>query len=125
VNGDALALTLPSRAEHLGTARSFVAAVARHFSVAGEAVEDLKLAVSEACVDALSAGTPILVRAEEAGGSIAFSVDAPESDGDADGTGADELGALGRLELIRALFPDAAVVQVDGRRAIRFSVPYA
>lgn len=121
MNHDAFALALPSRSEHLGTARSFAAAVARHFAVAGEAVEDLKIAISEACVDAIAAGEPILVRAEDEGRSIAFSVDAP--DGHGPGAAPDELGALGRMELIRSLFPDATVVAEDGRRAIRFSLP--
>ena len=123
MNHDSFALTLPSRAEHLGTARSFVAAVARHFAVAGETVEDLKIAISEACVDALTAGEPILVRAEDAGRAISFSVNAPEV-GEAPGRAAlDELGAPGRIELIRSLFPDAAVISDDGRRAIHFSLP--
>ena len=123
MNRDAFALTLPSRAEHLGTARSFAAAVARHFAVVGEAVEDLKVAISEACVDALTAGEPILVRAEETGGTISFSVDAPEPGEAPAPVALDGIGATGRIELIRSLFPDAAVVSEDGRRAIRFSLP--
>jgi anti-sigma regulatory factor (Ser/Thr protein kinase) len=122
VNHDAFDLTLPSRAEHLGTARSFAAAVARHFAVSGEAVEDLKIAISEACVDALTAGEPILVRAEDEGRSITFRVDAPDAGDDANAD-PDGLGVPGRLELIRSLFPDAAVVTEDGRRAIRFTMP--
>ncbi len=123
MNHDAFALTLPSRGEHLGTARSFAAAVARHFSVTGEDVEDLKVAISEACVDALASGSPLSVRAEDEGRSISFSVDAPEDGVPADG--ADELGGPVRMELIRTLFPDAAIVSVDGRRAVRFSLPLA
>jgi serine/threonine-protein kinase RsbW len=122
VNHDAFALTLPSRGEYLGTARSFAAAVARHFSITGEDVEDLKVAISEACVDALESGTPVLVHAEDEGRVISFVVDAPER---AEATGPDqrdELGAPVRMELIRTLFPDAAIVSVDGRRAIRFSL---
>jgi len=123
VNHDVFALTLPSRAEHLGTARSFAAAVARHFSVAGEEVEDLKIAISEACVDALTAGEPILVRAAEIGRAISFEIDAPDA-GDVPAVPApDGIDASGRIELIRSLFPDATVVSEDGRRAIRFSLP--
>ena len=123
MNHDAFLLSLPSRAEHLGTARSFAAAIARHYAVAGEAVEDLKLAISEACVDALVAGDPIDVRAEETGRAVAFSVQAPESDGEPERSGPDELGASARVELIRTLFPDAEVVSDDDRREIRFSLP--
>ena len=123
MNHDVFALTLPSRAEHLGTARSFAAAVARHFALTGEAVEDLKIAISEACVDALSAGEPILVRAAEVGRAISFEIDAPEDIDVPSGPALDGIDAPARLELIRSLFPDAAVVSEDGRRAIRFSLP--
>jgi hypothetical protein len=131
VSGDAFTLTLPSRADQLGTARSFAAAVARHFSIAGEAVEDLKLAISEACVDALLAGALIHVRAEDAGGSIAFRVDAPElldlarapSIDSSDLSSLDELGAPARIQLIRSLFPDATLSEEGAGRAIVFSLP--
>jgi serine/threonine-protein kinase RsbW len=119
---DAFALTLPSRGEYLGTARSFAAAVARHFAVTGEDVEDLKVAISEACVDALETGTPVVVHAEDEGRVISFVVDAPDRH-EGEPERADELGAAVRIELIRTLFPDAEVVAVDGRRAIRFSMP--
>jgi len=124
VNQDAFRLTLPPRAEHLGTARSFAAAVARHYAVAGEAVEDLKIAISEACVDALVAGEPILVQAEGTGSSVSFLVNAPDGGVRAPERAAlDELGAPARIELIRSLFPDAAVTSEGGRREIRFSLP--
>jgi serine/threonine-protein kinase RsbW len=124
VNRDAFRLTLPSRAEHLGTARSFAAAVARHYDVSGEPVEDLKIAISEACVDALVAGEPIHVQAEGAASAISFRVDAPEG-GEApeERAALDELGAPARIELIGSLFPDAAIVSDAGRRQIRFSLP--
>jgi anti-sigma regulatory factor (Ser/Thr protein kinase) len=125
VSHDAFGLELPSRAEHLGTARSFAAAVARHYAVSGEAVEDLKIAVSEACVDALVAGEPIHLRVEDEGNSIAFAVDAPEVGEEApDRAALDELGAPARIELIRSLFPDTTMAGAGARRAIRFSLPY-
>jgi hypothetical protein len=124
VSGDEFHLTLPSRSEHLGTARSFAAAVARHYAVTGEAVEDLKIAISEACVDALVAGEPISVAARGNGSDVAFSIVAPETE-DAPGRAAlDELGAPARIELIRTLFPDASLSEDEGgRRSIRFSLP--
>jgi anti-sigma regulatory factor (Ser/Thr protein kinase) len=125
VNHDTFRLSLPPDSQHLGTARSFAAAVARHFSVSGEAVEDLKIAISEACVDALVAGQPIRVVAEDEGRTIAFTVDAPEGDEGADRAALDELGAPARIEVIRSLFPDAAVTADDGLRRIRFSLTYA
>lgn len=120
---DALDLQLPAAAEHLGTARSFAAAVARHYDVAGEAVEDLKIAISEACVDALVAGSPIRVRAEEVGNAVSFAVEAPEGGVTAEQQALDDLGAPARLELIRSLFPDTSVQTEEGRRVIRFLLP--
>jgi anti-sigma regulatory factor (Ser/Thr protein kinase) len=125
VTSDVFRLTLPSRAEHLGTARSFAAAIARHYAVAGEPVEDLKIAVSEACVDALVAGEPIHVRARETGGALTFEVGAPETGEEPERSALDELGAPARIDLIRSLFPDVVVVTDGGRRAIRFSLPLA
>jgi hypothetical protein len=124
VNDDAFRLSLPSDAVHLGTARSFAAAVARHYAVSGEAVEDLKIAISEACVDALLAGQPINVAAEDAGGAIAFTVDAPEGEDGAERAALDELGAPARIEVIRSLFPDAEVTADHDRRRIRFSLDH-
>jgi hypothetical protein len=119
-------LELPPLAEHLGTARSFAAAVARHYDVAGEVVEDVKIAISEACIDALVSGERLRVRAVEAGRALRFEVEAPEHEGRLlERDALDELGAPARVELIHALFPDAAVDASDGRRVVRFSVPLA
>jgi anti-sigma regulatory factor (Ser/Thr protein kinase) len=120
---DLFELQLPSLAEHLATARSFAAAVARHYDVTGEAVEDLKIAVSEACVDALLAGSGIRVRAEEVGRAVTFEVDAPNAGETPEQEALDEVGAPARLELIRSLFADATVGTDRGPRAIRFSLP--
>ena len=120
---DLFELQLPAHAEHLATARSFAAAVARHYDVMGEAVEDLKIAVSEACVDALVAGTGIRVKAEEVGRAVAFEVDAPEAAETPEQEALDEVGAPARLELIRSLFGDATIDADYRGRAIRFSLP--
>jgi hypothetical protein len=120
---DEFTLRLPPLAEHLGTARSFAAAVARHYDVAGETVEDLKIAISEGCIDGLVSGEALRVRAEEVGRALAFEVDAPDHDGAMPERDAlDELGTPARIELIRSLFPDATIGAVDGRRVIRFTV---
>jgi hypothetical protein len=122
MNHDLFDLQLPPQAEHLATARSFAAAVARHYDMMGEAVEDLKIAISEACIDALVAGTGIRVRAEEIGRAVTFAVDAPETE-QTPQAALDELGAPARLELIRSLFADTAIEHDLGRRTIRFSLP--
>ena len=121
---DEFTLRLPPLAEHLGTARSFAAAVARHYDVAGETVEDLKIAISEGCIDGLVSGEPLRVRAEETGRAIVFEVDSPDHDGRMpERVVLDELGTPARIELIRSLFPDATAGPLDGRRVIRFTVP--
>ena len=121
---DGFTLELPPLAEHLGTARSFAAAVARHYDISGETVEDLKLAISEGCIDGLVSGEPLRVRAEETGRAVAFEIDAPEHDGrQPERVALDELGTPARIELIRSLFPDTAVGSEEGRRVIRFSIP--
>jgi hypothetical protein len=126
VTHDHFTLELPPLAEHLGTARSFAAAVARHFAVSGEAVEDLKIAISEACIDALVSGERLHVRAEELGHALLFEVEAPEHDETPPERAAlDELGTPARIELIRSLFPDATAGAADGKRVIRFSVTVA
>lgn len=120
---DTFELELPPLAEHLGTARSFAAAVARHYDVAGETVEDLKIAISEGCIDGLVNGEPLHLHAEETGRAVVFEVNAPEHDDRLpERLALDELGTPARIELIRSLFPDASVVSPDGRRVIRFSV---
>jgi hypothetical protein len=122
-DGD-FALELPPLAEHLGTARSFSAAVARHFGVAGELVEDLKIAISEACIDALVTGERLRVDASGSGRALRFEVSAPEHQHTAPERDIlDELGAPARIELIRALFADAEIDASDGHRVVRFSVP--
>jgi serine/threonine-protein kinase RsbW len=122
---DGFALEVPARSEHLGTARAFAAAVARHYEVDADVVDDLKIAISEACVDALAEAEPLRVRAEDLGRSLRFEVASPRGDArpDEDRADLDELGAPVRLELIRALFDDAAVEDVDGERVVRFTVP--
>ena len=53
---DRFSVTLPARAGLVGTIRVFASAVARHYGLADEIVEDVKLAVSEACTDPIDAG---------------------------------------------------------------------
>jgi Histidine kinase-like ATPase domain len=124
VSDAGFSLELPPLAEHLGTARSFSAAVARHFGVAGETVEDLKIAISEACIDALVTGERLYVGARENGRTLRFEVSSPDHQGALPERDVlDELGAPARIELIRALFADADVAASDGHRVVRFTVP--
>src|SRR5690242_3073168 len=55
---EALSLEIPSDASHLATARLFASAIGRHFGADEEAVEDLRLGVSEAVTWAVQQGDP-------------------------------------------------------------------
>lgn len=122
-------LEIPPDAEHVRTARLFAASVARHFEAEDERVEDLKVAISEACTNAINAhraagvsdAIRLVARSEE--GAISFDVvDAGRGFDPDDALAANDYtppmglfeGSLG-LALIRSLFPDAQIVRNDGR----------
>jgi serine/threonine-protein kinase RsbW len=73
-----LHLAFPPRPEYVGMARHTVAALARLHDVAEEVVDDLKLAVSEACTNAVTvnapAGEPVRVLAAVADGALVVDV---------------------------------------------------
>ncbi|HJP66560.1 MAG TPA: ATP-binding protein [Actinomycetota bacterium] len=54
-----LELTFPPKPEYVSTARHTVAALARLHEVPDEVVEDIKLAVSEACTNAVAANAKV------------------------------------------------------------------
>jgi anti-sigma regulatory factor (Ser/Thr protein kinase) len=122
VNGDHFVLEIPAMPVHLGTARTFASQVARHAGVDDGVLEDVKLAVSEACagsVDPVGAGERVVIRSRLGPEVVAFEV---EGGGDF----APDLSQDGpaRLDLIRTLFPDASLDRHDdGRTTIRFSFP--
>lgn len=118
---DAFELEVPPLAEHLGTARSFAAALARRFGASGDVVEDLKLAVSEACTDAMASDRAVRIRAVARDGALAFEIDAAESPSTAEGL--DGTGAPARIDLVRTLFPDAAMSATGPRRVLTFTLP--
>jgi anti-sigma regulatory factor (Ser/Thr protein kinase) len=126
---DRFSLSVPARPELVETLRLFAAAVARHHGLDDDAVEDVKLAVSEASADAIEAGAggPLTLaiaghpsRLELAVTSDAWSTvgrsrraeDLPE--------GVDP-AALDRMQVVRALFADATRSEEDGRVSVRFS----
>jgi serine/threonine-protein kinase RsbW len=128
---DRFTIDLPAEPAQMATARIFAAAIARVTGASDEVIEDLKLAVSEAC------STFIDPTASDAGG---LRVDAVVSDGQLSFETAGRpssvvlqpqgevtptaLVAELRLELIEALFEGSDVTTgPDGRTVIRFSVP--
>lgn len=132
---DRFLLELPPRARYVATARMFAAALARHYGVGEDSVEDLKVAVSEACTSAIRARRqgltegPMRLAAVADGEHITFSArdagivqeHAPPGAGGSP-TWERVAGQLG-VETIRALFPDAEVASGDGPTAdLRFRV---
>lgn len=136
-SSDELVLEIAPQAEHVRTARLFAAAAARHFSIVEERVDDLKVAISEACTNSFRAhksanvADPVRIVAVPADDGVRFSViDAgegfePEPMTDPDYTPPLGLfeGSLG-LALIRTLFPDVQITRNAERgMTVSFVVP--
>jgi serine/threonine-protein kinase RsbW len=121
---DELVLEVVPEAEHVRTARLFAASAARHFSVDEERVEDLKVAISEACTNSFRAhesarlSDAVVIVAAPAEDGVRFSViDAgegfePRAADEPDYTPPTGIfeGSLG-LALIRTLFPDVEITR--------------
>ena len=119
-------VSVPARAGLVGTLRVFASAVARHYGLPDDLVEDVKLAVSEAAtgpIDAEAGGDVAVTMLDHEGGLVcevssrpwtapAGATDLPE--------GVDP-GVLDRLSLVRALFGDAERSEADGIVTVRFS----
>lgn len=135
VEAEALTLDIPPAPEFVITARLFVAAAARHFGLDEEAVADLKLAVSEACTQAISAHgraavqdpvsivltpEPGMLDVEVRAGRAAFELPAP---GEPDlALTPRSFGQALSNALIHSLFPDAEL-SGEGGLTVRFSLP--
>lgn len=128
---DNLTLAVPPDAAFMATARLFAAAVARHYGVNEELIPDLKLAISEACAGEILTGSgesDVRISATADGERIRFEVTQPSDTQPLRGVfettpSPAETAGLG-LEVIRALFEDAEVVDgPDGERLLRFGAP--
>jgi serine/threonine-protein kinase RsbW len=132
-----LVLDIPAHPEHVRTARLFAAAVARHFSLDEERVEDLKVAISEAVTNAIHAhraaavDEPVRVAAVPEASRIRFDVVDAGAGFDPElalsyqqdytpPAGISE-GTLG-LVLIRSLFPAVEITRNDDR-GMTVSIP--
>lgn len=124
--GDRFRLELPHDPAFVATARLFASSLARHFEIEEDLVEDLKLAVSEACKRALAlqaGGGSMLLTASRHNGQLVFEVSQGDVADEA-ARSAEELTAGLSLELIGALFEDAEeATGPEGQSVVRFSVP--
>lgn len=123
---DRFSLTVPARAGLVGTIRVFASAVARHYALADDVVEDVKLAVSEACTDPIDGG---------AGGELTVEIGRDDADLVCEITSAPwepatpstdlpegiDPAVLDRLQVVRALFADAQRSDREGGVTVRFS----
>jgi serine/threonine-protein kinase RsbW len=125
-------LELPAEPAYIAAARLFAAAVARQYGVQEDAVEDIKLAISEACgshVGGQRDGT-LRVTVERAGDRLALAVSGParpvRSADDTPTPTPEELASALGLDVIKALFEDAVLSDGPGDGStLRFSVPSA
>ena len=121
MTADSFFLEIPAVAVYLGTARSFSSQIAQHAGCDEVTVEDVKLAVSEACagsVGPLGSNGRVVVRSSLEPRLVAFEV---EGTGDFAADGSQEGPA--RIDLIRTLFPDTSFARHDGRTTVRFTLP--
>lgn len=129
-------LELPPAPENVAIARLFCASVARHFQADEEQVEDLKVAISEACTNSVKAHRdvgaeePVRIVIRPRNGELLYEV-IDEGAGIDDETAAAAMegmtppqglyeGSLG-LALIKSIFPKAEIVRNPGRgTTVRF-----
>jgi hypothetical protein len=110
----------------------FASSLARHFEVEEDVVEDLKLAISEACSRALAAangdGRGMSLTVARKDERLVFEVTQgeipPATEHDTPTPSQEELAAGMSLELITALFEDAEMTaDPEGHPVVRFSIP--
>jgi hypothetical protein len=111
----------------VGTVRYFAATVARHAGLPEELINDLRLATSEACADAIDAGVTGSIRValslRPEGIDVEVTSDSIQPEGEAHGPAG--VIPIYRLQLIKALFPDAEIDQGHGMSVFRFTVETA
>lgn len=123
-------IELPADAAYMATTRIFGAALARQAGADEESVEDLKLAISEACASFIRAGVedrPIRVQVLVTRGRLSFRISGAalaeiprgEETPSTPGRFAAQVGG----EVIQALFTDAEIVPHGDGSLIRFSLP--
>ena len=125
--GERFTIELPADPAYVATARIFASELARQVGVPVEMLDDVKVAISEACTRALRSAEHqdhLKVRVHRSQGRLAFEVPQGEITPKPRGSSTDDLTAALSLELITVLFEDGeATRDDDGEPVIRFSVP--
>ncbi len=111
-------IRVPAAAEHIATVRAFIGAVGRHFGCTEEIVDDLRLAATETCAQALEEGTApggIEIRASWAAGTLTLEIEPAARFLSSPGTTdpLDPSSGDRRRALVTALFPEADVDAPD------------
>lgn len=126
-------ISFPAEPVHVSTARIFSAAVARHFGADAVDIEDLKIALTEACGSAISHSRtgdsePVRVAATPAAGMLTYEVNGHRRtdllntpSGEIEQSTEEQMIALS-AELIGALFPDAEFIDKPEGTFFRLSV---
>jgi anti-sigma regulatory factor (Ser/Thr protein kinase) len=128
-----LVLLIPALPEFVGTARLFVAEVARHFGIGEGVVADVKIAISEACTGAITSQpkgseTGIRIEAHPSSPGLRFSVTstgawAPSGNEEWDpATPTDSFQKVLGIGLVEGLFPDARFEATPEGASLTFSV---
>lgn len=122
-----LRLHVPPDPAQVATMRSFVGAIGRHAGCESDALDDLRLAVTEACAqvldeDAAPEGFDLRSWVED-GGLVVEIEPAPtfESEGPPDPL--DPASGERRWALVSALFPSAELVAGEPTAVLRIQVP--
>lgn len=112
----AFSLNVPADPAYVATARMFGSAIARHFGMGEEAVEDLKLGISEACAVVMRDGSGgLLLRVWERDGGLELEVLGEAGVGEAGIAGSGDertpqsFARSVASEVLEALFEDASI----------------
>jgi serine/threonine-protein kinase RsbW len=131
-NTDVSELVFGATPGYIATARLFAATIGRHYGLTNETLEDLRLAVSEACTLAVeagggSAGRPVKLSLRWSGEALQVEVQDVGEPHPARSVARRQLDhevrlLVGSLELVGMLFEDAEVLPgKDGAHLLRFS----
>lgn len=132
--GERFLLEIPAEAQYVGAARIFVGAVARQHGLDEDAVEDLKLVVSEACGAAVRADADgdghrdgIRLVLERTADGVALDVvggPGPGAGPVATDTTPESFARSVGYDVIRSVYPEAVIQRAsDDRGIVRVNIP--